>query len=63
LAEEDHPLEALGLDREDEALGEGVGVRRHARGADDRDSGVLQRLAEARGELASRTLPVVRRCR
>ena len=51
LAEEDHSIETLILDRPDEPLGVGVQVGRTVRQADDFDAGILQEIPECDGEL------------
>ena len=51
LAEEDHPTQALRLDREDEAFGEGVAVRGLLRRQHYLDASVTQDALELSREL------------
>lgn len=51
VPEENHPLQTLGLGRQHESLGVGVGVRRHVGGDYDLAAGFSQGLPEVRGEL------------
>ena len=51
LTEEDHPLQALALDRQNKSFDISVQIRRTVRQPNDVRSGVLEQIAKLRGEL------------
>ena len=51
LTEEDHPLQALALDRQNKPFDVSVQIRRTVRQPNDVSSGVLEQIAKLRGEL------------
>ena len=51
LTEEDHPLQALALDRQNKPFDVSVQIRRTVRQPNDVRSGVLEQIAKLRGEL------------
>ena len=51
LTEEDHPLQALALDRQNKPFDVSVHIRRTVRQPNDVSSGVLEQIAKLRGEL------------
>ena len=56
LSEEDHPLQALGLQAAKEPLQIGIQIRRLQRQADRSHSGLAKNLAKTIAELASRSM-------